>query len=80
MVSDDLISCPRCGRRVVPRLWHYGGGALLYMRTQHLCPFCGVVMYESGGGIRWGCVMPVLAFLVLAGWLFILVTYLRLRP
>jgi hypothetical protein len=49
------------------------------MRTQHLCPFCGVVMYESGGGIRWGRVAPALAFLILVGWLFILVTDLRLR-
>jgi Flp pilus assembly protein TadB len=22
------------------------------MRTQHLCPFCGAVMHESGGGFR----------------------------
>lgn len=22
------------------------------MRTQHVCPFCGVVMYETGGGYK----------------------------
>ncbi len=80
MMSDDLIACPRCARRTVPRLWHYGGGTFSYMRTQRLCPFCGVEMYESGGGIRWGYVAPALAFLILVGWLFILVTYLRLHP
>lgn len=77
--TDERIACTTCGRRIVPRLWHYGGGRLSYMRTQHLCPFCGTVIYESGGGVRWGCVAPALAFLVLAGWLFILITYLRLR-
>jgi len=49
------------------------------MRTQHLCPFCGVVMYETGGGIKWGSVVPLLIFFILVGWGFILITYLRLR-
>lgn len=77
--TKERIACASCGRRIVPRLWHYGGGRLSYMKTQHLCPFCGVVMYESGGGVRWGCVTPALALLVLVGWFFILIIYLRLR-
>lgn len=56
-VAGERIQCPKCARQVVPRLWHYGGGRLMYMPTQHLCPFCGVVMYETGGGVRRGCWM-----------------------
>jgi hypothetical protein len=73
MAHDDLISCSGCGRSVVPRLWHYGGTSFTYMRTQHLCPFCGLVMYETGGGIRWGCLLPMLLLifvLAVLGYLF----------
>jgi ribosomal protein S27E len=61
-VADDRIPCRGCGRNIVPRLWHYGGGRLSYATTQHLCPFCGVVLYETGGGVRWGCVIILLLF------------------
>ena len=79
MASENYIECPRCGRRVVPRLWHYGGGLLSYVKVQHLCPFCGVAMYESGGGVRWGCLLPFILILFVVGCLFILFTYLQLR-
>lgn len=23
-----------------------------YMKTQHICPLCGIVMYETGGGYK----------------------------
>lgn len=42
------IKCPSCSRNVVPRLWHVRK-PLSYMRTYHLCPFCGVSMYQTGG-------------------------------
>lgn len=48
----DTVKCGSCSGNVVPRLWHYGGGIASYMKTQHMCPLCGVVMYETGGGIR----------------------------
>jgi hypothetical protein len=47
---DDRIECNNCGRKVVPRLWHIFGTAFRYTKTQHICPFCGVAMYETGGG------------------------------
>jgi hypothetical protein len=58
----DTVECQSCHRSGVPRLWHFSPflGELRYMRTQHICPLCGSVMYESGGGIR-----PI-------GWLFLL--------
>lgn len=34
----------------------------MYARFQHLCPFCGAVMYETGGGVRWGCLITLLFF------------------
>jgi hypothetical protein len=52
MASEKYIECPRCQRAVVPRLWFVGGDFLSYMKTQHVCPFCGIVMYETGGGYK----------------------------
>lgn len=62
---------------MVPRLWHYGGGALSYAKIQHLCPFCGTVMYETGGGVKLGCLAPLLILPLLAGLLFILITFMQ---
>jgi ribosomal protein S27AE len=76
-VGDDRIICPGCGRGVVPRLWHYGGTSFTYARVQHLCPFCGLVMYETGGGIRWGCLAPVLLLVVVLAVLGYLFDYAR---
>lgn len=47
----DTIECHRCHRQCVPRLWTYRPwpGSLRYLRTQHQCPFCGNVMFETGG-------------------------------
>ena len=65
MKSGEGVACPGCQREVVPRLWHYGGGTFTYMTTQHMCPYCGVVMYETGGGVRHGCIQAlVLSFVV----------------
>ena len=57
----DAITCNSCNRKVVPRLWHYRlwTDRLLanrffnveYMKTQHICPLCGVIMFETGGGM-----------------------------
>lgn len=49
---DDRPSCKKCTKKFVPRLWHTGATLFTNMKTQHLCPYCGTVQYESGGGIR----------------------------
>ena len=65
------IECNNCGERVIPRLWFYeprflGGAGNL--RTQHICCYCGVCMYESGGGLNplgklsVGVILTVVAF------------------
>ena len=65
------IECNNCGERVIPRLWFYeppflGGGG--YMRTQHICSYCGVCMYETGGDLNplgkfcGGVILAVVAF------------------
>jgi len=60
--TDERIGCPKCARQVLPRLWHHAGGRVTYMKTQHLCPFCGVVMYETGGRLRRGCWVLIAIF------------------
>jgi hypothetical protein len=65
---------------VVPRLWHYGGTSVSYTRVQHLCPFCGAVMYETSGGVRWGCMAPLLLLLfVLTVLGFIFTSFVQYR-
>ena len=62
----DNVQCSSCGKRSVPRLWHVRPflSRLRYMQTQHLCPFCGTCMYETGGEFTiFGKI--VLVFLVL---------------
>lgn len=65
MAIEESIKCPHCGRAVVPRLWLTGGDFLTYKRTQHLCPFCGVVMYETGGTYKRGPVIATAAVMCL---------------
>jgi hypothetical protein len=52
----------------LPRLWLIGGDFLKYKTTQHLYPYCGVVMYETGGTYKRGAVtaMIVIVCLLLA--------------
>jgi hypothetical protein len=61
MAMEEHIECPSCKRAVVPRLWFNGGDFMSYMKTQHICPFCGIVMYETGGGYKR---VPVIATIV----------------
>ena len=42
----DYIVCDNCSRNIVPRLWHITN--LGVARTQHLCPFCGQVLFVTG--------------------------------
>ena len=62
------IKCPGCSRNVVPRLHHYRPflGSYRYVKTQHLCPFCGVAMYETGGGVTTRSKVMFWAFLTIA--------------
>lgn len=50
----DQIECSHCHRQCIPKLWHYrpAFGGLRYMATQHICPFCGGVMYQTGGQLN----------------------------
>ena len=65
MAIEEPIRCPHCGRAVVPRLWLTGGDFLTYKLTQHLCPFCGVVMYETGGTYKRGPVIITVVIMCL---------------
>jgi ribosomal protein S27E len=79
MELDERVQCQHCGRTVVPRLWLTGGDFLTYMTTQHLCPYCGVVMYETGGTYKrtqtiitvvFIC-MALIVALLLVGWSYL---------
>ncbi len=48
------IECPECQREIVPHLWRYQISNFHYLRTQHQCPLCGSVLYETGGQIKGG--------------------------
>ena len=65
MAEEEWVECPNCHRGVEPQLWLIGGDLLTYKRTQHLCPFCGVVMYETGGGYKRGPSIAAAVFALL---------------
>ena len=80
----DTMTCNRCNRKVVPRLWHYRlwTDRLLanrffnveYMKTQHICPLCGVIMFETGGGMT----LPAKIVFGFVGFCFISITLITI--
>lgn len=61
MAIEEGVKCPNCGRAVVPRLWITGErNPVAYRKARHLCPYCGVTMYETGGGANWTAVAILL--------------------
>jgi len=50
-MTHTTVTC-KCGANVIPRLWNRYGNIFSHTLTQHICPICGVVVYETGGGIR----------------------------
>lgn len=53
MAIEEGVQCPECRRAVVPRLWFTGErNPIANRKVQHICPYCGVVMYETGGGVN----------------------------
>lgn len=73
----DHQECPKCAKSAVPKLWHYRPfmGRLRHLKTQHLCPFCGCCMYETGGEITFFgklilvCFVPLLVIVALQDYL-----------
>lgn len=43
-----------------------------------MCPFCGEVLYETGGGMRKGCVVGLTVFALLFASLFILILLIQI--
>lgn len=74
----DNVECPKCAKSAVPKLWHYRPfmGRFRHLKTQHLCPFCGCCMYETGGEITFFGKL-VLVFLALPIGLVALSDFLR---
>jgi ribosomal protein S27E len=49
-MTDERIVCTKCGKKTVPRLWHRWS-VFTKKTTEHICPYCGEVMYQTGGGL-----------------------------
>jgi hypothetical protein len=50
---------------------------MTYMKTQHVCPFCGIVMYETGGGYKRKAVIAtivIIPLLLIAAIVFLVYT------
>jgi hypothetical protein len=71
---EDRMECPSCHRGVVPQLWVDSRDRLEHPRVVHLCPFCGVTLRKSGGGIN----KQMLAFIIASIGLFVLIFVLLL--
>ncbi len=66
MASEDRIECPKCGRAVLPQLWVDTRNGLEHPTVHHLCPYCGVSMRISGGGINRGILAIIIGSLALS--------------
>lgn len=71
MAVEYHIECTHCGRAIIPRLWFYGGTLVTYNRIQHLCPFCGTVLFETGGGMMWKNLISLLIIFGVCGLLIL---------
>jgi hypothetical protein len=61
MAIEEGVECPACRRSVVPRLlFRNERNLVVYRKAEHVCPYCGAVMYESGGGVNWKAVALLL--------------------
>jgi ribosomal protein S27E len=61
MAIEGGVRCPECSRAVVPRLLFKGErNPIAYRKAEHICPYCGAIMYETGGGMNWWAVLILL--------------------
>lgn len=61
MAIEEGVECPECNRAVVPRLLiTREHNPVAYRKAQHICPYCGVTMYVTGGGVNWTAVIILL--------------------
>ena len=76
---EEEVRCPECGRSAVPRLLLKGErNPIAYRKAEHLCPYSGVVMYETGGGMNWPAVLILLAVFGICA-LVLVITFMSRR-
>lgn len=75
MPASDRIECRGCGRAVVPQLMADDRNKLHRPRVTHLCPFCGAVIHESGGGRDRGMLALIVGFSCLSLLLILLLVF-----
>ena len=50
-MKSGKVKCTGCSNEITPRLWHQHVGSWIFERkSEHICPVCGITMYETGGG------------------------------
>lgn len=62
---QTTIKCKNCGSSVIPSLLQTDDSWYEYSSTQHVCPLCGVVMFETGGEIRTEIKLVALAIITI---------------
>ena len=64
MAIEEGVQCPGCQRSAVPRLLFKGvRNPIAYRKAEHVCPYCGVIMYETGGGVSvWAVLLLLIVF------------------
>ena len=67
---EDKITCNHCHKSTTPRLWHIKGNFFRRKKIQHICPFCGQTMYETGGGVGGGIILTGVAMLYFSFMIF----------
>lgn len=71
MPVEDSIQCVNCGRAVVPQILVDTRNKMHHPIVMHLCPFCGVVLRESGGQIDRGILAILIGSICLSAIIFI---------
>lgn len=79
MPANDRVKCVGCGREMVPQLMVDHRDRFYRPRLMHLCPFCGAILHESGGGVDKGMLALVIGVCLFSLFFFVLVIAQRWR-
>lgn len=81
MAIEEGVECPGCRRAVVPRLLFINErNVVAYRKTQHICPYCGVIMYQTGGGVNWTNLIIIILAVAACGLIFLAAVISQRRP
>lgn len=76
--GNDRIQCHNCNHAVVPQLWVDARNGLEHPRVKHLCPFCGITLKETGGGMNRQMLAFIIGTILLCVLMFVFLIAFRL--